>query len=290
MKRFGLIGASGYIAKRHVEAIKNTGNTLTAMLDPHDNVGYIDSYFPHASYYKNPEIFERNIDRCKRKGNPLDFISICSPNFLHDSHIRLSLRNGCNAICEKPIVLKYDHLESLLEIEKETNSKVYTILQLRLHEKIKELKNSLNKDKHYNIKLEYITPRGRWYDYSWKGDINKSGGVTTNIGIHFFDMLMFVFGKLVSYSNIVNSKTNSKGVLHLENATVEYFLSIDKKDLPWSQWKPYRSISIDGEELEFSTGFTDLHTKSYIEILNGNGFTLKDALPSIQLVEELRFL
>lgn len=290
MKRFGLIGASGYIAKKHVEAIKDTGNILTAMLDPHDNVGYIDSYFPYASYYKNPEIFERNIDRCKRKGNPLDFISICSPNFLHDSHIRLSLRNGCNAICEKPTVLKYDHLESLLEIEKETNSKVYTILQLRLHEKIKELKNSVKKDKHYNIKLEYITPRGSWYDYSWKGDINKSGGVCTNIGIHFFDMLMFVFGDLVSYSNISNSRTNSKGILHLKNATVEYFLSIDQKDLPWNVWEPFRSILIDGKQLEFSTGFTDLHTLSYQEILNGNGFTLQDALPSIQLVEEIRFL
>ena len=289
MKKFALIGASGYIAPRHVKAIKNTGNDLVAMLDPHDNVGYIDKWFPYASYFKESERLDRHLYRLKRKGEAVDYVSICSPNYLHDAHMRLALRNGSDVICEKPLVLKGEHVDALRELEKETGGKVNTILQLRYHPTIVTLRDKIktNPKKYYEIDLQYITPRGIWYDHSWKSDFDKAGGVVSNIGIHFFDMLLWIFGEVESF-DIENTPRNSKGTLYLKNAKVNYFLSIDESDLPWDEWKPFRSIHIDNEELEFSSGFTDLHTKSYEEILNGNGFTLDDVEPVIRLVEQLK--
>ena len=289
MKKFALIGASGYIAPRHVRAIKDTGNDLVAMMDLHDNVGYIDQYFPYASFFKEPERLDRHLYKLKNEGNPVDYVSICSPNYLHDAHIRLGLRNGSDVICEKPLVLKSSNLEGLKQIEKDTGKKVYTILQLRYHPTIMALKEKVknNPDKYYEVDLQYITPRGLWYDYSWKSEFTKAGGVVSNIGIHFFDMLLQVFGNLESF-DVKNEARSSKGTLYLKNAKVNYFLSLEKEDLPWKEWKPYRSIKINNQELEFSNGFTDLHTKSYQEILDGNGFGLNDAEPVIRLVEQLK--
>tara|TARA_R110000803_G_C11989141_1_gene321716 strand:- start:11366 stop:12274 length:909 start_codon:yes stop_codon:yes gene_type:complete len=284
-KNFALIGAGGYIAPKHVEAIKHTNNDLIALLDPYDGVGYIDRYFPQVSYFSEPERFDRHLYRNRKT---IDYVSICSPNYLHDSHIRLSLRNGCDVICEKPLVLRHKHLLSLKEVEKETGKKIYNILQLRHHPIIKELKGRYqDTTKRHKVKLDYITPRGKWYDYSWKGDSDKSGGVVSNIGVHFFDMLIWIFGDVVDY-NVDMTGKRSKGTLTLKNADVEYNLSIVKEDLPWDEWKPYRLIEIDGEELEFSTGFTELHNISYEEILKGNGFTLDDVEPVIKLIDNLR--
>ena len=285
IKNFALIGAGGYIAPRHVEAIKHTNNNLVALLDPYDGVGYIDKYFPQASYFKESERFDRHLYRHKAD---IDYVSICSPNYLHDAHIRLSLRNDCDVICEKPLVLRDKHLQSLKGLEEETGRKINNILQLRHHPLIKELKEKFkNTSKVHTVSLDYITPRGVWYDYSWKGDSDKSGGVVTNIGVHFFDMLMWIFGGVKSFSVETTGK-RSKGTLNLERANVSYNLSIMKEDLPWDEWKPFRSIKIDGEEVEFSTGFTDLHKISYEEILKGNGFTLEDVEPTIKLIDDLR--
>ena len=288
MSKFALIGASGYIAPRHVEAIKHTNNELVALLDPYDGIGYIDRHYPNASYFKESERFDRHLDRLRRKNEGVDYVSICSPNYLHDSHIRLALRNQCNVICEKPLVLIHEHLEALKTIEKETNKSINTILQLRYHPTIIALKEKYkNTSEIHKVQLDYITPRGLWYDYSWKGDIDKSGGVASNIGVHFFDMLLWIFGDVVDY-NTKNTNKTSKGHLLLKNAEVNYNLSIQKEDLPWNEWKPFRSIKIDGEELEFSTGFTELHNVSYEEILKGNGFTLSDVEPTIKLIEKIR--
>ena len=288
MSKFALIGASGYIAPRHVEAIKHTNNELVALLDPYDGIGYIDRYYPNASYFKESERFDRHLDRLRRKNEGVDYVSICSPNYLHDSHIRLALRNQCNVICEKPLVLIHEHLEALKTIEKETDKSINTILQLRYHPTIVALKEKYkNTSEIHKVQLDYITPRGLWYDYSWKGDIDKSGGVASNIGVHFFDMLLWIFGDVIDY-NTKNTNKTSKGHLLLKNAEVNYNLSIQKEDLPWDEWKPFRSIKIDGEELEFSTGFTELHNISYEEILKGNGFTLNDVEPTIKLIEKIR--
>ena len=289
MSKFALIGASGYIAPRHVEAIKHTNNELIALLDPYDGIGYIDKYYPNASYFKESERFDRHLDRLRRKGEGVDYVSICSPNYLHDSHIRLALRNQCNVICEKPLVLIHEHLEALKTLEDETNKKINTILQLRHHPTIIALKEKYTHTNQFStVDLDYITPRGLWYDYSWKGNIDKSGGITSNIGVHFFDMLIWIFGDVTSIENIENTHKTSKGTLILENAKVNYNLSIQKEDLPGDEWKPFRSIKIDGEELEFSTGFTELHNISYKEILKGNGFTLDDVEPTIKLTEKIR--
>ena len=288
MSKFALIGASGYIAPRHVEAIKHTNNELVALLDPYDGIGYIDRHYPNASYFKESERFDRHLDRLRRKNEGVDYVSICSPNYLHDSHIRLALRNQCNVICEKPLVLIHEHLEALKTIEKETDKSINTILQLRYHPTIVALKEKYkNTSEIHKVQLDYITPRGLWYDYSWKGDIDKSGGVASNIGVHFFDMLLWIFGDVIDY-NTKNTNKTSKGHLLLKNAEVNYNLSIQKEDLPWNEWKPFRSIKIDGEELEFSTGFTELHNISYEEILKGNGFTLSDVEPTIKLIEKIR--
>ena len=289
MNKFALIGASGYIAPRHIEAIKHTNNKLVALLDPYDGIGYIDKHYPNASYFKESERFDRHLDRLRRKGEGVDYVSICSPNYLHDSHIRLALRNQCNVICEKPLVLIHEHLEALKTLEDETNKKINTVLQLRHHPTIIALKEKyIHTNQFSTVNLDYITPRGLWYDYSWKGNIDKSGGITSNIGVHFFDMLIWIFGDVTSIENIENTHKTSKGTLILENAKVNYNLSIQKEDLPWDEWKPFRSIKIDGEELEFSTGFTELHNISYKEILKGNGFTLDDVEPTIKLIEKIR--
>ena len=288
MSKFALIGSSGYIAPRHVEAIKHTNNELVALLDPYDGIGYIDRHYPNASYFKESERFDRHLDRLRRKNEGVDYVSICSPNYLHDSHIRLALRNQCNVICEKPLVLIHEHLEALKTIEKETDKSINTILQLRYHPTIVALKEKYkNTSEIHKVQLDYITPRGLWYDYSWKGDIGKSGGVASNIGVHFFDMLLWIFGDVIDY-NTKNTNKTSKGHLLLKNAEVNYNLSIQKEDLPWDEWKPFRSIKIDGKELEFSTGFTELHNVSYEEILKGNGFTLSDVEPTIKLIEKIR--
>lgn len=285
MKNFALIGAAGYIAPRHVEAIKYTGNNLLAILDPYDGVGYIDKYFPNASYFREAERFDRHLYRHRGE---FDYVSICSPNYLHDAHMRLSLRNGCDVICEKPLVLKLEHLSSLRGLEMETGNKINTILQLRYHDAIITLREKYkNTNKVHNVVLDYITPRGIWYNYSWKGDQDKSGGVASNIGVHFFDMLSWVFGE-VEYFDVENGDLYSRGTIKLKNAEVKYNLSIDVNDLPWKEWKPYRCITVDGNELEFSDGFTELHNKSYQQILLGNGYGLDDIEPTIKLIENIR--
>jgi len=298
MRKFALIGAAGYIAPRHMKAIKDTGNLLVAALDKCDSVGIIDSYFPDADFFIEFERFDRHIDKLRRRGEGVDFVSICSPNYLHDAHIRFALRNEANAICEKPLVLNPWTLDALREIERETGRKVFNVLQLRLHPAIKTLKEKVSKNsskKKFDVDLTYITSRGKWYFISWKGDINKSGGVATNIGIHFFDMLIWIFGKVqhveVHYSEPLKKMA---GYLELERANVRWFLSVDSKDLPEIALKEgkrtYRSIVIDCEEFEFSGGFTDLHTRVYEDILSGGGFGIDDAAPAIEAVYNIRNL
>jgi len=295
MKNFALIGAAGYIAPRHLQAIKNTGNHLLAAIDRHDSVGIMDSFFPDADFFTEFERFDRHFDKLKRSGKPIEYVSICSPNYLHDAHIRFALRSGADAICEKPLVLNPWNVDALKTIEKETGQKVFNILQLRVHQTIVKLREKLLKDcrkDKYDVDLSYITSRGNWYHYSWKGDDSKSGGVATNIGIHFFDMLTWLFGSV--QENVVHVSENKKaaGYLELENARVRWFLSVDSDDLPLAQkeagQRTYRSISIEGEELEFSTGFTDLHDRVYEGILNGSGHGLEDARVAVQIAQGIR--
>lgn len=296
MKNFALIGASGYIAPRHMKAIKETGNNLVCALDPYDGIGVMDSYFPDADFFTEPERFDRHLDKLRRQGDKkIDYVSICSPNYMHDAHIRMALRNDCHAICEKPLVLNPWNLDALQEIEQETGKKIYTILQLRLHPAIQQLKKQIEegpKDKVYDVDLTYITSRGKWYFISWKGDIHKSGGVATNIGVHFFDMLGWIFGELKSVELEINKPEKAGGKLYFEHANVNWFLSVDDKDLPIEAAaagkRTYRKINIEGQELEFSDGFTDLHTLSYKHILSGQGFGTKEAATSIAIVSMLR--
>lgn len=304
MKRFALIGGAGYVAPRHMRAVKDTGNELVAVLDPNDSVGVIDSYFPESDFFTEFERFDRHVDKKRRKGDAIDYVSICSPNYLHDAHIRFALRNGADAICEKPLVLNPWNIDGLEEVEADTGSKVYNILQLRLHPALIELKQKIEENqfdgrsdkgkagKKHEIDLTYITSRGRWYFISWKGDDSKSGGIATNIGIHFFDMLIWIFGKV--QMNIVHlfEPNKAAGFLELENARVRWFLSVDEKSLPGdvraSGQRTYRSITVDGEEIEFSKGFTDLHTLSYQEIVAGNGFGLGEARASVETAYAIR--
>ncbi len=295
MKNFALIGAAGYIAPRHMKAIKDTGNNLIAALDPNDSVGIIDSHFPEADFFTEFERFDRHIDRGRRNGVVTDFMSIASPNYLHDSHIRMALRSGADAICEKPLVLNPRNIDLLLEDEKEYGQKVNTILQLRLHPSIITLKQEVEaapNDKKYDVDLTYITSRGHWYDVSWKGDERKSGGVATNVGVHFYDMLHYIFGEL--QQNVVHHSEPRKcaGYLEYEHARVRWFLSVDAADLPSevaeTGQRTYRSITANGKEIEFSGGFTDLHTRSYEEILKGNGFGLEDNRIAINTVADIR--
>src|SRR6185312_8719684 len=295
MKNFALIGAAGYIAPRHMKAIKDTGNKLIAALDKNDSVGILDSYFPEADFFTEFERFDRHIEKQKRKGIKTDFVSVCSPNYLHDSHIRFGLRVGANVICEKPVVLNPWNIDALEEIEKETGNQIFTILQLRLHPAIIALKEKVDlekKEKKYLIDLDYITSRGHWYFSSWKGDIQKSGGIATNIGIHFFDMLIWIFGDVKENSVIKHSKDTAAGILELENASVNWKLSIDANQLPenvkLAGKRTHRSLNIDGKSFEFSDGFTELHTKSYAEILAGNGFPISETRKAIELVHNIR--
>lgn len=293
---FGLIGAAGYIAPRHMKAIKETHNNLIAALDKFDSVGIIDSYFPQASFFTESERFDRHLDKLRRKGEQkIDFVSICSPNYLHDAHIRLALRNDANAICEKPLVLNPWNVDALNQIEKETGKKIFNILQLRLHPALLELKQKIEngpKDKVYDVDLSYITSRGKWYFISWKGDSAKSGGVATNIGIHFFDMLIWIFGKVKQSIVHVSQPDKAAGYIDLEHARVRWFLSVDYENIPaeikQKGQRTYRSITVDGKEIEFSGGFTELHTESYKQIINGNGFGLEHARPCIEMAYEIR--
>ncbi len=294
---FALVGAAGYIAPRHMKAIKETGNQLVAALDPFDCVGKMDSFFPEADFFIETERFDRHLDKLRRKneGKKIDYVSICSPNYLHDAHIRLALRNNCHAICEKPIVLNPWNVDALQEIEKESGKKIYTILQLRHHPSIIELKKMVDegpKGKIYNVDLTYFTSRGRWYYISWKGDIQKSGGVATNIGVHFFDMLGWIFGQVQDLHVTVSKPEKVSGYLELERARVKWQLSLDFNDIPKAYaekgQRTFRSIKVEGKEMEFSEGFTDLHTVAYQNILSGKGFGLEEARNSINIVHQIR--
>lgn len=297
MKKFAMIGAAGYIAPRHMKAIKDTGNELVAALDVNDSVGIIDSHFPDADFFTEFERFDRHIDKLRRANSDkqVNYISICSPNYLHDSHMRFALRSGADAICEKPLVLNPWNIDGLQEIEQDTGRKVNTILQLRLHPAIIALRDKVQsgpKDHKHEVDLTYITSRGHWYLQSWKGDTKKSGGIATNIGVHFYDMLHFVFGELQQNVVHYSSDTKAAGYLEYAQARVRWFLSIDINDVPAAVratgQRTYRSITCEGEEIEFSGGFTDLHTRSYEEILKGNGFGLDENRVAIETVSHIR--
>ena len=297
MSNFALIGASGYVAPRHMQAIKATGHRLVAAFDPNDSVGIIDSYFPDAEFFTEFERFDRHVDKCRRSNNgrQIDYVSICSPNYLHDSHVRFALRSGADAICEKPLVLNPWNIDGLLDIERDTGHMVSTILQLRVHPAIIALRERVRNEKsdtEHEVDLTYIASRGNWYLQSWKGDMKKSGGIATNIGVHFFDMLHFIFGGL--QGNVVHLATDTKaaGNLEYEHARVRWFLSVDVEDMPVTQraaaQRTYRSITVDGEEIDFSGGFADLHTRSYEEILAGRGFGLEENRTAINTVAAIR--
>ncbi|MDB4945206.1 MAG: oxidoreductase family, NAD-binding Rossmann fold family protein [Labilithrix sp.] len=297
MKNVALIGAAGYIAPRHMKAIKDTGHDLVAALDPNDSVGIIDSYFPNAQFFTEFERFDRHIDKLRRSKDQkqVDCVSICSPNYLHDSHIRFALRSGADAICEKPLVVNLWNLDALEEIERDTGKKVNTILQLRLHPAViaaqKQVKEDARGTKR-DVELTYITARGRWYLQSWKGDTKKSGGVAANIGVHFYDMLHFLFGELQASVVHYATETRAAGFLEYENARVRWFLSVEHDDVPEAirarGQRTFRSMTVDGVELEFSDGFTELHTRSYEEIWAGRGFGLSDSRAAIETVARIR--
>ncbi|MFZ1108534.1 MAG: Gfo/Idh/MocA family oxidoreductase [Rhodomicrobium sp.] len=293
-KSYALIGAAGFVAPRHLRAMKETGGVLKAAVDRSDSVGVIDSYFPDARFFTEFERFDRHIDLMRRQGHKVDYVSICSPNYLHDAHVRFALRSHADAICEKPLVLNPWNIDGLAELEKDTSRSVFTILQLRLHPAIIALREKIAsepKSKVHDVELTYITSRGLWYYTSWKGEETKSGGIATNIGVHFYDMLSFVFGDL--RENIVHHRAMdcAAGYLEYDRARVRWFLSINARDLPESaakSKKTYRSVTVDGEEIEFSEGFADLHIASYRQVLKGQGFRLADVRPSIETVAAIR--
>ena len=295
MKNFVLIGAAGYIAPRHMKAIKETGNNLIAAYDPYDGVGIMDSHFPQAHFFTEFERFDRHIEKIKRSGTKIDYVSICSPNYLHDSHIRYGLRIGADVICEKPLVLNPWNVDALIELENEYKNKVHTILQLRHHEAILELKEKIDKgpkDKIYDINLTYITSRGNWYYTSWKGNEDKSGGIATNIGVHFFDMLQWIFGPFEAATVAIKTKDTNSGTLKFKQANVNWYLSINAGNLPldikYKGQSTFRTLTIEDKKIEFSKGFTDLHTVSYQKIIEGQGYGLKDARNSIEVVSQIR--
>ena len=291
-RRFALIGAAGYVAVRHMQAIKSVDGDLVVALDPNDSVGVIDRYFPSSDFFVEFERFDRHVDLLRRRGEAVDYVSICSPNYMHDAHVRFALRSDADAICEKPLVLNPWNIDGLAELQESTGRRISTILQLRHHPSIIALRDRVSRSREiHRVELTYITSRGRWYGISWKGDERRSGGIATNIGVHFFDMLVFVFGAV--RRNHVHLREDDKmaGFLELERATVPWFLSIDRGDLPDGLAKDqttFRSITVDGEAFEFSGGFTDLHTVSYESILAGDGFGLEDVRPSIEIVSQLR--
>jgi UDP-N-acetyl-2-amino-2-deoxyglucuronate dehydrogenase len=295
MKNFALIGVAGFVAPRHLKAIKDTGNNLIAALDKFDSVGVLDSFFPHADFFVEFERFDRHIEKLKLQNVKLDYVSVCSPNYLHDAHIRFGLRHGADVVCEKPIVLNPWNIDALAEIEKETEKQVFTILQLRLHPSVialREMVKSEDTGKRFAVDLKYITSRGNWYQFSWKGDANKSGGIATNIGVHFFDMLIWVFGDVIENRVEYHNEKKAAGFLKLEKADVNWQLSIDEKDLPEAVRgegkRTFRSTLINGKEFEFSDGFADLHTKCYEKILAGEGFGLAETKKTIDLVHQIR--
>jgi len=293
MNSFALIGAAGYIAPRHLRAIRDVGGELKVAFDPSDSVGVIDGYFPDANFFVEFERFDRHLDKLRRRGDGVDWVAICSPNYLHDAHCRFALRSGADAICEKPLVLNPWNIDGLAEIERETGRKISTILQLRLHPAIKELRRRIEASKKniFDVDLTYIAPRGRWYQTSWKGDVVKSGGVATNIGVHFFDMLSYVFGPVQRSLAHVRDAWRAAGYLQCDRANIRWFLSVEGKDLPGDALESrttYRAITIDGENLEFSEGFGDLHTQSYREILAGRGFGTEDVRSSVEIVSAFR--
>ena len=295
MKNFAMVGVAGYIAPRHLKAIKDTGNNLVSAYDRFDSVGILDSFFPHTAFFTEQELFDRHNSLLREKGNPIDWMSVCTPNYLHDAHTRYGLRMGCNVICEKPLVLNPWNIDGLQKIEQESGHRVYTILQLRLHESVVALRKKIQegpKDKKYDVDLTYITSRGNWYYTSWKGDSTRSGGLATNIGIHFYDMLIWIFGSVQRSVVHVSEHDRVAGYLELEHARVRYFLSINEQHLPAEalakNMRTFRSIQVEGSEFEFSNGFTELHTRSYEEILAGRGFGLKDASPCIELASDIR--
>ena len=293
-KSFALIGVAGFVAPRHLRAIKDTGGKLIAAFDPSDSVGIMDSHFPDARFFTEFERFDRYVDRLAREGHKLDFVSICSPNYLHDAHVRFALRSGADAICEKPLVLNPHNIDALADLERATGRRIHTILQLRLHPAIIALRDKFAADKScaiHDVDLTYITSRGRWYYVSWKGDDAKSGGIATNVGVHFFDMLSFIFGPLKKNSVHHRAVDCAGGYLEYEKARVRWFLSINARDVPKTSAenaRTFRSITVDGKEIEFSEGFTDLHTRSYQEIMAGRGFPLDDVRPSIETVSKIR--
>lgn len=295
MKKFALIGAAGFIAPRHMKAIKETGNAISCALDKFDSVGILDSYFPEADFFTEFERFDRHIEKLRLKNTPVDFVSICSPNYLHDAHIRFGLRNNADVICEKPIVLNPWNIDSLADVEKQTGKKIYSILQLRLHPAIIELKRKIDEGdsgKIYDVDLTYITSRGNWYYSSWKGDIQKSGGVATNIGVHFYDMLSWIFGELKKNIVHVHEHDRAAGYLEFKQARVRWFLSIDHNTIPEeirsTGKRTFRSLTINGSSFEFSDGFGDLHTESYKKILAGEGFSLTTTKEAIDIVHTIR--
>ncbi|WP_106793783.1 Gfo/Idh/MocA family protein [Aquimarina sp. Aq78] len=295
MKNFALVGASGYIAPRHLKAIRDTGNNLIAALDKFDSVGIIDSYFPEADFFVEFERFDRHIEKLRYKDSKLDYVSVCTPNYLHDAHIRFALRQQADAICEKPLVLNPWNIDSLLKVEQETGQKIWNILQLRVHKSIIDLKKKIEaapKDKIFDVDLTYLTSRGKWYYTSWKGDISKSGGIATNIGVHFYDMLSWIFGDVKKNVVHVHTHDRASGYLEFERARVRWFLSINYDVLPEEikekGQRTFRSIKIEGEELEFSDGFTDLHTQVYKDIISGKGYGLDAARQAIEIVHDIR--
>jgi len=294
LKSYALIGAAGYIAPRHMRAISETGGDLVVAYDPNDSVGILDSNFPDAQFFVEFEQFDRHIDQLRRRGGKIDFAAVCSPNYLHDAHCRFAMRAGADVICEKPLVLDPTNLDELAEIERDTGRRISTILQLRLHPAIIALRDRFAKsNKRHKVELTYIASRGRWYHASWKGEDSKSGGVATNIGVHFFDMLGFVFGAVSRNEAHLREPERAAGSLECERADVSWFLSIDRHDLPASvrgKKTTFRSIKVDGEEIEFSEGFTDLHTRSYEEIVAGRGFGLEEVRASIHIVSTFRNL
>ncbi len=295
MKNFALIGAGGYVAPRHMQAIKETGNKLVAALDKHDSVGILDNYFPEADFFTEFERFERHLEKLKRLGIKIDYLSVCSPNYLHDAHIRFGLRIGADVICEKPVVLNPWNVDALMDAEKETGRKVFTILQLRLHPAAKALKEKIAASpagKKYKVNLQYITPRGRWYHASWKGDVQKSGGIATNIGIHFFDLLLWIFGDVQKSNVTEHSDVRAAGELELERADVNWLLSIDANDLPESSrakgMRSLRLLVMDDTVIDFNEGFAGLHIKSYEEIIAGRGFDIQGTRGVTNLVYQVR--
>ncbi|MEM9836735.1 MAG: Gfo/Idh/MocA family oxidoreductase [Bacteroidota bacterium] len=294
-KNFALIGAAGYIAPRHLQAIQSVGGRLVAALDPNDSVGVLDSYFPDTAFFTEFERFDRHLEKLKRQGTSIDYLVVCSPNYLHDAHCRFGLRIGADVICEKPLVLNPWNVEALSEIEKETGGRINNILQLRLHPSVIALREKIAQgpaDKIYDLDLTYLTSRGTWYYASWKGDESKSGGIAANIGIHFFDMLLWIFGPPQSWTVHLRTHDRAAGYLQLARARVRWFLSINydliPADVQAAGGRTFRSLTIDGEAFEFSDGFTALHDKSYAKILAGEGFGLPEVMAAVHLVKDIR--